>query len=152
MLDLEGRADLFLDRWLFLASFRYVPLGLASTQGVDDDVYREIAVAIGAGRRFSLGHGASLDVAVAPSLLAMRVETDRVPGNESADEFASDIDFRLGASARLVVPLAGRWSLTVTADSDVSPQTLGGPRRVGTLIPFPTWTGGLRIGAAGALL
>jgi hypothetical protein len=82
----------------------------------------------------------------------MRVETDLVPGNESADEFASDIDFRIGASARLVVPLGTRWSLTVTADSDVSPESVFSPRRVGTLIPFPTWTGGLRLGAAGALL
>jgi hypothetical protein len=152
MADIEGRADLFLDRWLFLASFRYVPLGLASTQGVDADVYREMALALGAGRRFPLGRGAALDIAFAPSLLAMRVETDLVPGNESADEFASDIDFRIGASARLVVPLGTRWSLTVTADSDVSPESVFSPRRVGTLIPFPTWTGGLRLGAAGALL
>jgi hypothetical protein len=152
MLDIEARADLFLDRWLFLASFRYVPLGLASTQGVDSDVYREIALALGAGRRFPLGRGAALDIAVAPSLLAMRVETDLVPGNETADEFASDIDFRIGGSARLVVPLGARWSLTVTADSDVSPGSVFSPRRIGTLIPFPTWTGGLRLGAAGALL
>jgi hypothetical protein len=152
MVDLEGRADLFVDHWFFLASFRYVPLGLASVQGVDADVYREIAVALGAGRRFALGGGAALDVALSPALIAMRLETDVLPGNESADVYANDIELRLGASARLAVPLGRRWALTVTADTDVAPASLPSPKQVGTLLPFPTWTGGLRLGASGALL
>lgn len=152
MVDLEGRADLFLDRWLFLASFRYVPFGLASTQGVDADVYREIAVALGFGRRFNLGSGGAVDVALSPSLIAMRLETDLLPGNESADQFANDVELRLGLSARLALPLGRRWALTLTADSDIAPASVFNPRRVGTLLPFPTWTSGVRLGASGALL
>ncbi len=152
MVDLEGRADLFLDCWLFLASFRYVPLGLASTQGVDADVYREIAVALGFGRRFNVSSGAAVDVALSPSLIAMRLETDLLPGNETADEFANDVEFRLGLSARLAMPVGRRWALTLTADSDIAPASVFNPRRVGTLLPFPTWTSGVRVGASGALL
>jgi hypothetical protein len=68
------------------------------------------------------------------------------------DQYADDIEFRLGASARLAVPLGRRWALTVTADTDVAPASLPRPKQVGTLLPFPIWTGGLRLGAAGALL
>jgi hypothetical protein len=152
MVDVEGRADVLLGEWLFLASFRYVPLGLAPVQGVDSDVYREIAVALGAGRRFALGRDGAVDVALSPSLIAMRLETDSVPGNESADQYANDIEFRLGVSARLALPMGQRWALTLTADTDVAPASLASPRHVGTLLPFPTWTGGLRLGAMGALL
>lgn len=152
MADVEGRADVLLDQWLLFAAFRYVPLGLASAQGVDSDVYREIAVSLGAGRRVHLGGNALLDAGVAPSLVAMRMETDRVAGDEGADQVANDIELRVGASFRLAVPVARRWAVTVTADADVAPGSVAAQRRVGSMPPFPTWTGGLRVGASGALL
>jgi hypothetical protein len=146
MVDIEARADLLVDRLLFFASFRNVPVGYVPGQTFDGDTYRESSIGFGVGRRFPLGPSA-IEVAIAPSLVTMRMEIDtpeRVRDNE--------VELRVGASARLSVPLSKSWRFTVTADTDVIPDGLRSALRVPPLPTFPSWTSGLRIGAAGALL
>jgi hypothetical protein len=147
MADIEGRIDLWLDRWLLFATFHDSPVGLQSNQGVDQDAYREAGAGLGVGRRLALGT-AALDVALVPSLVAMRVEAD-LP----QDEGASDVELRIGANVRLSLPLSRGWFLSITADTDIVPNGLTSALRVDPLpVPFPSWTGGLRLGASGALM
>jgi hypothetical protein len=146
MFDLEARADLRIDRLLLFASFRNVPIGFVASEGSDADAYRESSIAFGVGRAFALG-SCWLDVAVAPTLVTMRLGRDG-PQHLRAD----DVEFRVGASARLNVPLTPAWRFTITADTDVIPDALRSAIQVDTLPAFPAWTSGLRVGASGAVL
>jgi hypothetical protein len=153
MADVEARFDLLLGNWLLMATFRDAPFGLS--RGTDEDAYQEIDVGLGVGRHVPLGTSA-LDVAVAPSLVAMRLEDDITDASgRTHDVVASDVEFRIGASVRLALPLARAWRLTLTLDSDLAPGLLTSSVHVDPLpdaVPFPVWTTGLRIGASTELL
>jgi hypothetical protein len=162
MADIEARIDVLLGHWLLFASIRDVPVGLQSSQGIESDPYRELGVGIGAGRRFRLGTTA-LDVGLEPALAVMRMEVDLPQPQPSGQEDVSgtDVELRIGAFARLWLPLGPSWALTVTADTDVMPNNLVAPDRIDlppgvvtneAIPPFPAWTGGLRLGVEGELL
>jgi hypothetical protein len=146
MAEIEGRADLRVDRLLVFASFENVPVGFVAGQGFDADAYRESSIAIGLGRSLPVGRYA-LDVAAAPSIVTMRLDRDG-PDHARAD----DVELRIGVSVRLDVPLSRSWNFTVTADTDVIPDALRSANRIDPLPAFPAWTTGLRLGATGLLL
>lgn len=148
MLDLEARADVFVNRWLLFLSFRYAP-GLASGADQDDQSYEETAIGVGAGRHETLGKTA-IDFAVLPSLATMSFDDES--GSYDAHG-GTRAELRLGVSLRWSIPLGPSWRLGVTADTDVAPQSLHRAVRLDPDgAPLPAWTGGLRVGAAGALL
>jgi hypothetical protein len=155
VLDVEARADLLIDRWLALASIRSAVASCLGKQGVDCDVYNDVSVGLGAGRRFRAGD-AAVDVALAPSVVWMHMEYDA--GTEASGGQGNEVALRLDASARLAVPLGDSWALTLTVDAGLAPSMLASPTRIqlpsgaGVVPPFPAWTGGVRIGASGALL
>ncbi len=146
MVDVEARADLRIDRLLLFVSFRNVPVGFVAGQGFDGDAYHESSIAFGAGRSFPIGPD-RLDVAIAPSLVTMRLSKDS-PVHARAD----DVELRVGASARLSVPLSPNWHLTLAADTDVIPDFLRSEERIEPLPAFPSWTSGVRVGVTGAVL
>ena len=84
---------------------------------------------------------------IAPSLVAMRLSEDN-----PARARASDVQLRVGASARFNVPLSASWRLTIAADTDVIPDNLRSVERIDPLPAFPSWTTGLLVGVTGALL
>jgi hypothetical protein len=153
MADVEGRADLVLNRWLLLASFRYAPVGIIRGLRLDVDTYHEIAVGLGVGRRIDVGR-VPFDFALAPTLVAAKMEGDTKPGDNDADDVRqSDVQLRIDASVRCLLPIAKSWRLTLTTDAEVAPADLGAPVRLDPrLPPFPSWTAGLRLGATGELL
>ena len=146
--DLEARADLVIrERWLLIASFRYTPVGATSFFNIDNDQYHEGSIALGAGRRLALGAG-TFDLAVAPSLVAMRME-----GDFGGDVSQRAVEFRMDGSVRWIVPFSEEWRVTLTADADVAPLDLARPIHDDPRLPaLPTWTMGLRVGMTGALL
>jgi hypothetical protein len=146
MPDVEARADLRVDRLLLFVSFRNVPVGFVAGQGFDGDGYRESSIAFGVGRSFVFGRYL-LDVAIAPSLVTMRMSED-IPVHAKAD----DVELRVGVSARLNIPLSPSWRLTLAADTDVIPDFLRSEERVEPLPAFPSWTTGLHVGVLGAVL
>jgi hypothetical protein len=119
-------------------------------------VYNDVSGGIGVARRFPTGSSA-IDLGVEPSVVAMHIEYDTA-GPEGNSLQAAEVELRLDASARLSVPLGGHWVLTLTVDTGVVPALLISPVRLeatgGPQPPpaFPSWCGGLRLGAAGALL
>jgi len=148
MVDFEGRADVTVGVWSLFASLRYA---VAFTEGDDTaSTYSEVDFGLGAGRQIALG-ATLLDVAFVPSLATMRFEDPDDDDGVAHD--GSVAEFRLGASVRWSVPVGRSWRVTLTADSDIAPEGLAHEVRVraGTL-PFPAWTGGLRLGASGKLL
>jgi len=158
VLDVEARADLVMDRWLLLATIRSALVSCLGGQGVDCDVYNDVSLGVGVGRRIPAG-GAELDVAFEPSVVVMRMEYDALSEDESFA--ATEITLRLDASARLAVPIGKDWALTLTMDAGLAPNLLVKP--VQLEVPagvaadarpsfFPAWTGGVRVGALGALL
>jgi hypothetical protein len=154
MADIEGRADLFLNHWLLLASFRYAPVGIIRGQRLDIDTYHEIAVSLGVGRSLDAGR-VSLDFALIPTLVAAKMEGDANPtGDKDTDDIRqSDVQLRIGASVRCLLPLEKGWRLMLTSDAEIAPAETGAPARFDPrLPPFPSWTAGLRVGATGELL
>jgi hypothetical protein len=153
MADVEGRADLFLGDWLLFVAFRYAPIGIIVAMRSDPDAYHEITVALGVGRIVRVGR-TTLDFDIAPTLVASRMEGDRGREDDDDDDVKqSDVQFRIDASMRWMLPLSKKWRLTVTADWDLAPTDASGPLRLDARLPaFPSWTAGLRFGASGALL
>ena len=146
MADVEGRVDLRFDRLILFVSFRNVPLGFVAGQGFDGDAYHESSIAFGVGRSLPLGPY-SLDVSIAPSLVTMRMSKD-APEHARAN----DVELRIGASARFNVPLSATFHLTLAIDTDVIPDGLRSAERIDPLPAFPSWTSGLCVGVAGAVL
>lgn len=146
MADVEGRADLRFDPLLLFVSFRNVPGGFVAGQGFDGDAYHESSIAFGVGRSFPLSPF-SIDIAVAPSLVTMRLSKD-LPVHAQAN----DVELRVGALARLSAPLSPNWRLTLALDTDVIPDFLRTAVRVDPLPAFPAWTSGLCLGVTGAVL
>ena len=157
VLDVEARADLLLGSWLLLANVRSAVVSCTGQQGVDCDVYNDVSAGVGVGRRVHAGD-ASFDFAFEPSFVWMHMEYDYPPGSEDEEVEGSEIALRLDASARLVVPLGRKWVCTVTLDGGLAPSMLVSPAQLrlpGAETqppPFPAWSGGLRVGASGALL
>ena len=146
MIDVEARADVRVEHLLLFVSFRNVPVAFVAGQGFDGDAYHESSIAFGVGRSLTLGRYL-LDVSIAPALVTMRLSKD-VPEHAHAD----DAEFRVGASARLNVPLSPNWRLTLAADTDVIPDFLLSEERIEPLAAFPSWTSGLSVGVSGAAL
>jgi|HubBroStandDraft_6_1064221.scaffolds.fasta_scaffold63667_2 hypothetical protein len=146
MVDVEGRLDLRVDPLLLFVLFRNVPVGFVAGQGFDGDAYHESSIAFGVGRSFPFGRSV-FDVSIAPSLVTMRLSKD-VPTHARAN----DVELRVGASARLNVPLSPNWRLTLALDTDVIPDFLRSEERIDPLPAFPSWTTGLCLGVSGAVL
>ena len=146
MADVEARADLRVDRLLLFVSFRNVSVGFVPGQGLDGDAYHESSIAFGVGRSFPLG-ACSLDLSLAPSLVTMRLSKDT-----PVHARANDVELRVGASARLNVPLSPSWRLTLAADTDVIPDFLRSEERIEPLPAFPSWTSGLCVGVSAEVL
>jgi hypothetical protein len=161
VLDVEARGDILFDRWLMLMTLRSALVSCLGQQGVDCDVYSDVSAGVGVGRRFRLG-GPDIDVALEPSLVVMHMEYDLTAGAEGQTVEDTQVVLRLDASARLAVPFDQHWVLTVTLDGGLAPSMLANPTRLELPAgpaprgqpppPFPAWSGGLRLGASGALL
>jgi hypothetical protein len=146
MADIEARADLRADRLLLFVSFRNVPVAFVAGEGFDGDAYHESSIAFGVGRGVSLGRYV-LDLSIAPSLVTMRLSKDA-----PVHARANDVELRIGASARLNVPLSPNWRLTLAADTDVIPDFLRSEERIDPLPAFPSWTSGICVGMLGEVL
>jgi hypothetical protein len=154
--DVALDGTLVLDPWLVSVAIRSAPVGLAASQGLDNDAFRQVVFGLGAGRRVRAGE-AVLDFILEPALAAMRLEYDFPNGVESKGE---DVELSIDAVIRLAVPLAKGWALTFTLEGDCLPGNVGSARaRIDvpageTAVPptFPAWQSALRIGAMGALL
>lgn len=154
MMDVEGRADLVLNHWLLLASFRYAPVGIVRGLRLDIDTYHEIAVSLGVGRSLDVGR-VSFDFGLTPTLVAAKMEGDTRLGMDadSDDVKQSNVQLRIGASVRCLLPIEKTWHLTFSSDAEIAPTDVGAPVRLDPrLPPFPSWTAGLRVGAMGELL
>ncbi len=159
VLDVEARVDLMFDRWIVLSTIRSAAASCLGGQGVDCDVYNDVSFGVGVGRRVRAGT-AAVDFGLEPSVVWMHMEYDAPGAPESASVAGSEVALRVDASARLAVPLAEGWALTVTADAGLAPTMLGTTRlevpaklpAMATPPPFPAWTGGVRVGVAGAFL
>jgi hypothetical protein len=154
MVDVEGRADLVLNHWLLLASFRYAPVGIVRGLRLDIDTYHEIAVSLGAGRSINVGR-VLFDFALTPTLVAAKMESDTRPDEDKdADDVRqSDVQLRIGASVRCLLPIGKSWRLTFSSDAEIAPADVAAPTHLDPrLPPFPSWTAGLRVGAMGELL
>ena len=154
MADIEGRADLLLNHWLLMASFRYAPVGIVRDLRLDIDAYHEIAIGLGVGRSLDVGP-ISFDFALTPTLVAAKMEGDAKAGEDrdTDDVRQSDIQLRIGASARGLLPVGRSWRLTFSSDAEIAPAEAAAPVRLDPrLPPLPSWTAGLRVGATGELL
>jgi hypothetical protein len=158
MVDLEAHATIAIDRWVLLVFVRDAPGGVYAEQGVDADAYQESGAGLGVGRRVEAG-GATFDLAVVPSLVATRMEVDIPPTSEVGGYHGNDVQLRVGALARMSLPLTRGWTMSVSADTDVAPGNLTNPARIevpasvaGQVTPFPSWTTGVHLGVSGALL
>jgi hypothetical protein len=158
VVDVEARTDLLLGRWLAMATIRSAVASCTGTQGLDCDVYNDVSLGLGVGRRL-LTTAAAIDLALEPSVVWMHMEFDAPGGSEGRDTSGSEVVLRVDASARLAVPLGASWALTLTVDGGFAPAMLASPTRIATPVGsvgeppvFPAWTGGVRVGASGALL
>ncbi|HEY3815793.1 MAG TPA: hypothetical protein VGL81_01420 [Polyangiaceae bacterium] len=159
VLDVELRTDLMLGRWSLLATIRSAVVSCLGQQGVDCDVYNDVSLGLGVGRRIVAGSPV-VDVAVEPSLTVMHMELDAPDGNEAQSVDGTLVTLRIDASVRLAVPLGDSWHITLTLDAGLAPSLLASPTRLelpavfGSELapPFPAWTGGVRVGASGAVL
>jgi hypothetical protein len=160
VLDVEARADVLFDRWLMMATVRSALISCLGQQGLDCDVYEDVSLGVGVGRRFHAGP-AAVDLAFEPSFVVMHMEYDAPGGSEGESWDGTVATLRADVSARLALPLGDSWVLTVTIDGGLAPSILANPTRLqvpesttagNPPPPFPAWTGGLRLGASGALL
>jgi len=160
VVDVEARADIFFDRWLMLVSLQSSLLSCLGQQGLDCDVYNDVSLGVGVGRRLPLG-GPDVDFAFAPSVVVMHMEYDG-DGAEGQALEGTEVALRFDASARLAVPINPHWVVTLTLDGGLAPSMLTSPARLSLPVgapagvqqppPFPAWSGGVRLGASGALL
>ena len=158
VLDVEGRLDVILGRWLLLSTIRSAVVSCLPGQGLDCDVYEDVSFGVGVGRRVRAG-SAAVDFGVEPSVVWMHMEYDVPGGSEAQSVAGSEVALRVDASARLAVPLSESWALTVTIDAGLAPTMLQTTRLeipadlagLPAPPPFPAWTGGVRVGASGAL-
>lgn len=150
--DLEARADLVAAGWIVVASARFVVVGARpSSAPIAGYSYNEYAFGLGFGRRLAIA-STTLDVAILPTLVLMDEEggPSGVPGDTAS---GGDSYLRLGATARWNFARAGRWRYGLTLDGDFAPSDVRAARRFDVpLPPLPTWTTGLRLGAAGDVL
>jgi hypothetical protein len=159
VLDVEGRLDVVLGRWLLMSTIRSALVSCLPGQGLDCDVYNDVSFGIGVGRRVRAG-SAAVDFGFEPSIVWMHMEYDEPGGSEAQSVAGSEVALRVDASARLAVPLGEKWALTVTIDAGLAPTMLRTTRlEVPAYLvdfpgppPFPAWTGGVRVGVSGALL
>src|SRR4029077_6359060 len=127
--DVEARADLVLNHWLLLASFCYPPVGIIRGLRLDVDTYHEIAVGLGVGRSLDVGH-VSFDFALTPKLVAAKMEGDGKPDDKDTDDVRqSDVQLRIGASVRCLVPIEKSWRLTLTMDAEIATTDASSPVR-----------------------
>jgi hypothetical protein len=119
-----------------------------------------VSLGVGVGRRFHAGR-AAVDLAFEPSFVVMHMEYDAPGGSEAESWDGTVVTLRADVSARLALPIGDSWVLTLTIDGGLAPSILANPTRLqvpesitagNPPPPFPAWTGGLRIGASGALL
>jgi hypothetical protein len=151
VLDTELRGDVVSGPWVVFATVRSAVLSCLGAQGVDCDVYDDVAAGVGLARRMRASASA-VDLGLEPSLAWTHMELD------GADEINSVagavVELRLDASARLVVPVGETTSLTVTLDLGLSPSLLASPQRlanapgIADVAPFPSYWGGVRLGLA----
>jgi hypothetical protein len=161
VLDVEARGDVLFERWMLLATIRSAVISCVGQQGLDCDVYTDVSTGIGVGRRLRAGP-AEVDVAFEPSLVVMHMEYDAYAGAEAQAWTGTLVTLRADLSARLALPIGNGWALTVTLDGGLAPTILANPTTLQPPAgaapttaqppPFPAWTGGLRVGASGALL
>ncbi|MGA7123396.1 MAG: hypothetical protein WBY94_25055 [Polyangiaceae bacterium] len=161
VLDVEARADLLIDPWLMLIAVRSALIACLGQQGVDCDVYNDVSIGVGVGRRFHVG-APDIDVAFEPSLVVMHMEYDGDSSGEGKTVVDTDTALRLDVSARLSIPFDPSWALTLTLDGGLAPSLLARPANIQlpvaggtdaqTIPAFPAWSGGLRLGVSGALL
>jgi len=161
VIDVEARADIIFDRWLMLVSLQSSLVSCLGQQGLDCDVYNDVSLGVGVGRRFRLG-APDIDVAFAPSVVVMHMEYDGTSGGEGQSLQGTEVVLRFDASARLAVPVNPHWALTFTLDGGLAPSMLTSPARLSLPAgvpagaqpppPFPAWSGGVRLGASGAVL
>ncbi len=157
--DVEARVDVMFDRWFLMSTLRSALVSCLGGQGVDCDVYNDVSLGVGAGRRFRAGT-AAVDLGLAPSIVWMHMEYDAPGATEAQSVAGSEVALRVDASARLAVPFSEGWALTLTVDAGLAPTMLGTTRleppanlpAAAAAPPFPAWTGGVRVGASGALL
>jgi hypothetical protein len=153
-LDVEARADLDVGPWLVIATVRSALVSCLGVQGLDCDAYTDVGGGIGVGRRVRAG-ATSIDFAFEPLVMAMHIEYD-LESEEDASIDKTELALLLDLSTRLSVPLGRRWALTVAVDGALAPTLLANPVSLqlptGSPITFPAWTGGVRVGASGALL
>jgi hypothetical protein len=161
VVDVEARTDIFFDRWLMMITLRSAVVSCLGEQGVDCDVYNDVSMGAGIGRRFQTS-GPDVDLAFEPSVVVMHMEYDGVAGAEGQTVADTEVALRLDGSARLAVPVDRHWVLTLTLDLGIAPSMLASPTRLelppgasaGAMPPppFPAWSGGMRLGLSGALL
>jgi hypothetical protein len=126
VLDVEARADIVFDSWLMLVTLRSALVSCLGQQGIDCDVYNDVSIGAGVGRRFKIG-GPEIDVGIEPNLAVMRMEYDTVAGAESQAIEGTEAVLRFDLSARLAVPVDRHWVLTVILDGGVVPSLLARP-------------------------
>jgi hypothetical protein len=155
VLDLEARADVPRGPWVFFGTFGAAVVSCLGQQGVDCDVYNDISAGAGVARRVQAG-AALIDLGLAPSIAWMHIELDGAAEDEAV--VGGTFALRVDGSARLLVPLGERTALTVTVDLGLSPSLLIAPQRLASpsstvnVPPFPTYTGGVRLGFAAGVL
>jgi len=159
VIDVEARGDILFGPWLMPVTLRSSLVSCLGQQGLDCDVYNDVSFGAGVGRRVRAG-GSDIDFALEPSLVVMHMEYD---GAGAAGVVAgTEVAMRFDLSARLAVPLNPHWFLTLTLDGGLVPSLLAKPVRLSlpqgaaadaqSPPPFPAWSGGVRVGASGALL
>ena len=161
VIDVEARADVIFNRWLMLVSLQSSLVSCLGKQGLDCDVYTDVSLGAGVGRRFRVG-APDIDVALAPAVVVMHMEYDGAAGAEGQALEGTAVALRFDASTRLAIPVSSHWALTVTLEGGLAPSMLTNPSRLA--LPagapadaqqppaFPAWSGGVRVGASGALL
>ena len=147
-IDFAVRGDVLVDDWFLTTGVRYAPLGfLLQSATFSGYSYSEVALELGAGRRFRVGP-AIVDVAVAPAIVIMHESAD-LPLDLAAgtrNELRGDLLLRaLFGSAK--------FKSALTLDFEIAPFALGAPLVADEAIPtLPNWTLGLGFGVAGDLL
>ncbi len=150
--DLEARADLYARGWLVVASARFAVVGARPGGArIEGYGYNEYAFGLGLGRRIDLG-ATALDIVLMPTLVVMDEEGG--PSGVAGDTASGgDNQLRFGSSARWTFARTNRWGWGVTLDGDFAPSAARKPTRLDVpLPPLPSWTFGLRLGAAGDVL
>jgi hypothetical protein len=144
--ELEVRADVRFDGWIVALAGRGAPTGQRPfANGIQGYDYKEFSFGIAGGRRVATFFGA-LDLTAGP-----RVGIITEEGDVPADGVGGTLtDLWLQTSARAVLGRSGRWRPTVALDLDAAPGRLAKPGIVdAALPPLPSWSAGIRIGAAG---